>query len=118
MHVFTSRDENSVCPDQLESCSVWKKKKEKSSLSMKVVNIHQLLYIIPDFKRLRNASHIFACTHHKPKSMVMAEMSTFGIFCGQNVHVRNVWAEMSVVEISELGSAIFVPRPIILTNLV
>ena len=31
-----------------------------------------------------------------PRFMVMAEMSTFGIFCG-----RNVQAEMSVAEMSE-----------------
>ena len=47
LHVFTSRDENSVGPDQVGSwliwiCSVLKKKKDNSRLSVKVVNIHQL----------------------------------------------------------------------------
>ena len=46
MHVITSGDENSVGPYQLGSwliwtCSVLKKKEDKSRLSMKVVNIHQ-----------------------------------------------------------------------------
>ena len=30
-----------------------------------------------------------------PKFMVMAETSTFGIFCGRNVRGRNVQAETS-----------------------
>ena len=45
LHVFTSRDENSVSPNQLGSWLIWicsvLKKKDKSRLSMKVVNIHQ-----------------------------------------------------------------------------
>ena len=52
MLVFISKDENSVGPDQLGSCSVLKKK-DKSRLSMKVVNIHQLLC---------KYSPIYACT--------------------------------------------------------
>ena len=47
LHVITSRDENSVDPDQVGSCLIWicsvLKKKDKSRLSMKVVNSHQLL---------------------------------------------------------------------------
>ena len=35
-----------------------------------------------------------------PKFMVMAEMSTFGIFCGRNVSGGNVLAEASVAEMS------------------
>ena len=31
-----------------------------------------------------------------PKFMVMAEMSTFAIFCGRNVRGPNIQAEMSV----------------------
>ena len=36
-----------------------------------------------------------------PKFMVMAETSTFSIFCGRNVRGRNVQAEMSVAEMFE-----------------
>ena len=36
-----------------------------------------------------------------PRFMVMAEMSTFGIFCGRNVPGRNVQAETSQAEMSE-----------------
>ena len=47
LHVFTSRDENSVDPDQVGSWLIWicsvLKKKDKPRFSMKVVNIHQLL---------------------------------------------------------------------------
>ena len=32
--------------------------------------------------------------------MVMTETSTFGIFYGRYVRVRNVWAETSVAEMS------------------
>ena len=48
---------------------------------MKVVNIHPLLVstCMPDFKRLRNASHIYACAHSKPK--------IYGY--GRNVHLRH-----------------------------
>ena len=44
---------------------------------------------------LRNASHIYACTHPNPQFMVLAETSTFGIFRGRNVRGRNVRAETS-----------------------
>ena len=61
---------------------------------MKVVNIHPLLVstCMPDFKRLRNASHINFMHAHipNPKFMVMAETSTSDIFLG-----RNSMAEMS-----------------------
>ena len=47
LHAFTSRDEKCVGPDQVGSWLIWicsvLKKKDKSRLSMKVVNIHQLL---------------------------------------------------------------------------
>ena len=47
LHVFTSRDENIVDPDQVGSWLIWicsvLKKKDKPRFSMKVVNIHQLL---------------------------------------------------------------------------
>ena len=33
--------------------------------------------------------------------MVMAEMSTFDIFCGQNVRGQNVQAEASMAEMSQ-----------------
>ena len=33
-----------------------------------------------------------------PELMVMAEMSTFAIFCGRNVRGPNIQAEMSVAE--------------------
>ena len=35
-----------------------------------------------------------------PKFMVMAEMSTFAIFCGRNVRGPNIQAEMSVAKMS------------------
>ena len=44
---------------------------------------------------LRNALHIYACTHPNPKYMAMAETSAFGIFRGRNVRGRNVQAETS-----------------------
>ena len=47
LHVFTNRDENSVDPDQVGSWMIWicsvLKKIDKSRLSLKEVNIHQLL---------------------------------------------------------------------------
>ena len=47
LHAFTSRDEKCVGLDQVGSWLIWicsvLKKKDKSRLSMKVVNIHQLL---------------------------------------------------------------------------
>ena len=40
--------------------------------------------------------HTFMNAHiQNPKFMVMAETSTFGIFCGRNVRGRNVQAETS-----------------------
>ena len=44
---------------------------------------------------LRNASHIYACTHPNPQFMVMAQTSTFGIFHGRNVLGQNIRAETS-----------------------
>ena len=35
-----------------------------------------------------------------PKFMVMAEMSTFAIFCGRNVRGPNIQAKMSVAKMS------------------
>ena len=50
LHVFTSRDENSVGPDQVGSWLIWiyslLKKKDKSRHSMEVVNIHQLFFTV------------------------------------------------------------------------
>ena len=55
LHVFTSRDENRVDPDQVGSWLIWicsvLKKKDKPRISMKVVNIHQLLCRV-DSKRI------------------------------------------------------------------
>ena len=45
--------------------------------------------------------HTFMHAHiPNPKLMVLAEMSTFGIFSGRNVRGRNVRAETSVAEMS------------------
>ena len=49
------------------------------------------MYSISDYSVnyfLRNASHIYACTYPNPQFMVLAEMSTFGIFRGRNVRGR------------------------------
>ena len=51
--------------------------------------------IIQSFYFLRNASHIYACTHPNPLLMVLAETSTFDIFRGRNVRGQNVRAETS-----------------------
>ena len=57
LHVFTSRDENSMDPDRVGSWLIWiccvLKKKDKPRFSMKVVNIHQLLCTV-DSKIVKN----------------------------------------------------------------
>ena len=57
-HVFTSRDENCVGPDQVGSwliriCCVLKKK-DKSRLSMKVVKIRQLLCVTSTVSKFKD----------------------------------------------------------------
>ena len=66
MHLITSGDENSLDPDQLGSCLIWicSEEEKKSRLIMKAVTF---ITCIPDFKKLRNASHIYACTQPIPK---------------------------------------------------
>ena len=58
VHVFTSRDEKCVGPDQVGSWLIWiccvLKKKDKSRLSMKVVNIHQLLCVTSTVSKFKD----------------------------------------------------------------
>ena len=61
------------------------------------------MYSIEDYSVnyfLRNASHIYACTHPSPQFIVLAETSTFGIFRGRNFKAKTPLAEMSVAEMS------------------
>ena len=52
------------------------------------------VYDYSDNYVLRNASHIYACTHPDPQFMVMAETSTFGIFRGWNVRAETSLAKI------------------------
>ena len=56
----------------------------------------QVFMCIPDFKRLRNASHIYACWH--PKSKIYGYGRNVNLW---HFHGRNVDAEMSVAKMSE-----------------
>ena len=49
---------------------------------------------------LRNASHIYACIHPKPKIYGYHRNVHFSIFRGRNVYGRNVQAETSVAKMS------------------